>query len=372
VVPDRSASAAGEVVEDTIDGKIIVRNGESGLWGPEERWTLHEDWRIGVVEGATDYSFENITNVGIGPHGQIALIDFQAQHVKVFDPTGELLQILGGPGRGPGEFDGPLALAWDSRDRLWVVDGWNQRYSVFDSTGILTETIPRRIKPSSFRQKMVFSGTGTFLDETNRTTDDGSSAVGIVEVDATGAVVDTFPPLVRPSSGALARLIPFPRELNPFTSSLVYAVTGKGTVWYAISDELRLFHRTLGGDTIRVAETRHRSLSLTSSEERLIQQELSKVGLSRSGVPLGQQIVHSIRVLDDGHLLVLVEDKSGQDPHLFDVFDPAGRYLGPLRSGFPIDPRVTPATRGDTLVAVTRDELGVQYIVRATIRRRDS
>jgi hypothetical protein len=101
VVPDRSASAAGEVVEDTIDGKIIVRNGESGLWGPEERWTLHEDWRIGVVEGATDYSFENITNVGIGPHGQIALIDFQAQHVKVFGPTGELLQILGGPGRGP-------------------------------------------------------------------------------------------------------------------------------------------------------------------------------------------------------------------------------------------------------------------------------
>lgn len=367
----QSNISAGKIVEDTIDGKVFVRNDEVGLWGGDGRWTLHEDWRIGTIAGDDRYMFGHITNISTERHGLTAVIDFQAQHLKVFGPTGEFLRILGGPGRGPGEFEGPLAVAWDSQNRLWVVDGWNRRYSVFDSTGSLIETIPRRVTPAVFRQKLIFTEAGTLLDETGLTTADGTSAVGIVEVDTAGAVIDTFPPLIRPDPGALASLIPFPRALNPYTRSSVYAVTKEGMVWHAISNELRLIQRTLAGDTLRVVETSHRNLSLTAADEQVIQTELSRFGLNRSGLPLGRQVLHSIHILDDGHLLVLVEDELGQDPSVFDVFDPGGRYLGPLRSAFSIDPTVAPVSRGDTLVTVSRDEFGVQYLVRATIQRRD-
>ena len=45
----------------------------------------------------------------------------------------------------------------------------------------------------------------------------------------------------------------------------------------------------------------------------------------------------------------------------FDVFDPEGRYLGPLH--VEIGTRPPPRIIGDQLVGVVRDELGVPYVV---------
>lgn len=53
-----------------------------------------------------------------------------------------------------------------------------------------------------------------------------------------------------------------------------------------------------------------------------------------------------------------------------DVFDPRGRYLGRVISGFPLRPsRPAPILRGDRIWAVTEDSLGVQYVVRGRIVR---
>src|SRR5205807_4344707 len=52
-----------------------------------------------------------------------------------FDKTGKLLKVWGKLGTGPGEFDQPHALAFDSKGRLFIGDRNNNRIQVFDQEG---------------------------------------------------------------------------------------------------------------------------------------------------------------------------------------------------------------------------------------------
>jgi sugar lactone lactonase YvrE len=56
-----------------------------------------------------------------------------------FDKTGKFIKEWGKRGTGPGEFDNPHALAWDSKGRLFVADRGNNRIQIFDQEGKLLE-----------------------------------------------------------------------------------------------------------------------------------------------------------------------------------------------------------------------------------------
>ena len=50
----------------------------------------------------------------------------------VYDKAGTFRRIVGKTGTGPGEFDGPHALEFDSQGRLFVGDRTNNRVEIFD------------------------------------------------------------------------------------------------------------------------------------------------------------------------------------------------------------------------------------------------
>ena len=52
-----------------------------------------------------------------------------------FDKTGKFIKAWGKKGMGPGEFDVPHTLAFDSRGRLFVGDRQNNRIQIFDQDG---------------------------------------------------------------------------------------------------------------------------------------------------------------------------------------------------------------------------------------------
>ena len=52
-----------------------------------------------------------------------------------FSKDGEFLKEWGGPGTGPGQFDEPHCLAFDSQGRLFVGDRVNERIQIFDQDG---------------------------------------------------------------------------------------------------------------------------------------------------------------------------------------------------------------------------------------------
>jgi sugar lactone lactonase YvrE len=81
------------------------------------------------------------TDVVVAPNGDIFVSDGHngcncpnARIVK-YSKTGKFIMEIGKKGSGPGELDGPHALAFDSKGRLFVGDRHNNRVEVFDQNG---------------------------------------------------------------------------------------------------------------------------------------------------------------------------------------------------------------------------------------------
>lgn len=68
--------------------------------------------------------------------GQLFVADTQAHDIKVFNDAGELLQVIGRRGTGPGEFNFPTHLAFAGGE-LYVTDTLNNRVQVFGAGGQL-------------------------------------------------------------------------------------------------------------------------------------------------------------------------------------------------------------------------------------------
>ena len=64
-----------------------------------------------------------------------------------------------------------------------------------------------------------------------------------------------------------------------------------------------------------------------------------------------------------------VEDR-WSEPAVFDVFRPDGTFLGTVHAPPEMSPYPAPVFRGDQVWAVTRDELGVQRVVRYRVTLR--
>jgi hypothetical protein len=83
----------------------------------------------------------------IDPAGAICVIDKAYKHVKKFDGTGRLIQTIGAPGTGPGQFVIPWGLSCDASGNLYVLDVAQSRVSIFDKTG-------------NFQRSFIFSSAG--------------------------------------------------------------------------------------------------------------------------------------------------------------------------------------------------------------------
>jgi hypothetical protein len=69
---------------------------------------LVEELRLDPM--AEDFSV--VTNIGVGPRGQIAVLLPQDGQVRLFDSTGARLAAIGRRGSGPGEFQFPARVGW--------------------------------------------------------------------------------------------------------------------------------------------------------------------------------------------------------------------------------------------------------------------
>ena len=114
-----------QVFKLSPDGKVLMTLGKKGVAGP-----------------GTD-EFDAPTDVAIAPNGDIFVADGHtgggtakgnARIVK-FDKDGKFIKTWGKKGMGPGEFDLPHTLAFDSRGRLFVGDRQNNRIQIFDQNG---------------------------------------------------------------------------------------------------------------------------------------------------------------------------------------------------------------------------------------------
>ena len=88
-----------------------------------------------------DVSFDEPTDVAVAKNGDIFVADGHGRQpsdnarIVKFDKSGKFITTWGKKGTGPGDFDCPHTLAFDSRGRLFVGDRQNNRIQIFEQNG---------------------------------------------------------------------------------------------------------------------------------------------------------------------------------------------------------------------------------------------
>jgi hypothetical protein len=163
-------------------------------------------------------------------------------------------------------------------------------------------------------------------------------------------------------------------EPVPFQGSFVWRLSPTGTVWALVSDEYRLFELDPGGDTLSVITKTFTPIRIVNEERDSALDDLKpfiemggKVDPSR--IPSYRPAVRSFFVDDHSDLWVERANPFGRADLRFDLFNPAGQYLGVVDIPFALRMTPVPLIRANVIWAVVTDTLDVQYVLRARIRR---
>ena len=396
------AASRWESTVDTIGDTIRVRTVAGSAWGDTAH--LAPEVSVGVLEGAEEEMFGDIRGIAVGPAGDLYVLDRQVTTVRHFDPNGTYLGSLGREGGGPGELRQPEAMARLPDGRLLVRDPGNGRINVWDSAG---QSLPSWRLPSGGGLHTSYP---IFVDTANNSytplllqsdVDVTEWQWGLAHFTADGTLTDTVsvptwdfePPTVvaRKEGNSSSTSVPFSASAVWTFSPFGYFVGGVSTDY-----RIDLYRRQQPVLRIERAWTPVPVLGAEKSERehRIVENFKRSFGSwhwNGPAIPDAKPPFKNLLVGEDGRIWVMLsqpgyecqseedaakeEERTGR-PQLrycehsaFDVFEPNGRYLGIVRApdDFQIFPR--PVLRGDRVWAVTRDDLGVQRVVRFRVAR---
>lgn len=400
---DADAGSTLEVVRDTVGDTLVVRTLAGSVWNGPAR--LVPEVSIGVLEGEEHFMFGNLRSLAVAPDGTIFVMDAQIPAVRVFDPDGAYRTTLGRHGGGPGEFsqpDGGMAALSDGR--LAVRDPGNGRLQVFGADLEPLATWPV-IRGGFNTSNPLLVGRGdTLLTPVlmDQQADVSEWRTGLQRVDpATGAVVDTLPV---PDTGYEAPRLEARRvteggqsvSINsvPFSPTESWAYHPDGFFVHGISTAYRI--TLLRPDAPLRVERAAEAVPVAPGErsEAEAQSTRNMRGTDPNwrwngpAIPGEKPPYQGFWVGRDGRLWVRVAQAGveGEDPDYdptdpedvpdrwsepiaFDVFEADGTYLGRVDAPADLSLYPTPIFEGERVWAVTRDDLGVQRVVRFRVER---
>lgn len=381
---------------DTVGDTIVVRTVTGSAWRGT-RWLVPKV-TFGTLEGEDAYMFGDISSLAAGPDGSIYLVDSQVPVIRQYAPDGTFIRDIGREGGGPGEYQRPESLRTLSDGRIVVRDPANVRNSVYSASG---EFLAAWILPSgggwSTSDQMV-------IDREDRVVSSiiANSGTGPTEWkyamarSADGPGADT---LMAPTWDFESWVVTGESENSRSMTSVPY---GPSSYWdYSplgyfvggLNTEYRIDLLRQDAPVLRIekdwlpvpvnaADAAERRRSIEDRFRRRFP------GWSWNGpdVPDFKPAFRSILVAEDGRIWVLlhnesyehitreeaaeIEDSGGAWPNRFretvsfDVFEPDGRYLGRVQTQRDFQTYPEPFIRGDTVWAVTADELEVQRVNR--------
>jgi DNA-binding beta-propeller fold protein YncE len=126
----------------TLEGKLLMTLGKKDQ--PSDTgfsWVTETGERRPFMDALMSVKrsgppFNGPTHIALSASGEIYVTDgYGNARVHKFSPDGKLLLSWGEPGKGPGQFIVPHAIAVDKRGRVLVADRHNNRIQVFDAKG---------------------------------------------------------------------------------------------------------------------------------------------------------------------------------------------------------------------------------------------
>lgn len=359
---------------------MLVSNADRSIYGPDGL-RLVEELRIGSIGDDGPDVFGDVFSLAVDRNGTIYVADWGAEEVRVFDRTGGFLRRFARQGDGPGEFSwaGPVGIAWQPPGRLWVVDV--PELALLDSAGAPLGTPFRGLDFANVTPRTDTSGFAYAQRTDIRLEAEARDRGGLVntpvahyaekyalspekEVVAAGRLHLgdwTWRDKVVDHGGGLHE-----RRTLPLQPDLVWTATPGGGVWAADRSEYRLHELTFAGDTVRTMELRRDRAPLESPERDSVAE---RFGFEPGDLPAYRPAMDRVDAGPDG--LLWVRNALPDGGYAWDVFDPCGRYLGPVVPETRLDGSPVVAAEGGVLLGVAKDDMDLEFVVRLALRSRD-
>jgi hypothetical protein len=397
---ESGASSPGEwrATVDTVGDTITVRTLSGSVWG--DTATLVAEVTIGTLDGADEYLIGDPVAIAVGGDGVVYMLDRQVPVVRAYAPDGTWLRDLGREGGGPGEFRQPNGLAVLPDGRILVRDRGNVRIDVFGPGG---EHLTEWPVMSRFGTRRRF-----YTDTAGNSYVTSLAEVGLppwqwtyilLRYSSDGDALDTIPAptwdhefariTATDERSTNASPVPFTAVAAWTFSSLGYMVGGLSTDYridlYRVDAPVLRIEREWTPVPVKADEAEERRRAITTRLRR----QYSGWRWNGPPVPESKPPFRDMFTSWEGNIWVLLsqegrptmseaeareeEQLTGEmpirfeEPAAFDVFAPDGRFLGHVKVPESFQIRPEPIVRGDTVWAVTRDELDVASVVRFRI-----
>jgi hypothetical protein len=337
-------------------------------------------------ENSPGGSFHQIRGVKALPAGNFLVLDGGNHELRLFDGRGQLLATAGRPGRGPGEFAGPVLVPSVSDDSVLIFDQYNLRFQIFsaDLQGNRTQRVEnwglgRRaphgaVGVRTVRERRLFNGGS--LESTMYTEgpiEETREFYWYHPVTGVKKDLDSFSAVrMYVDRYGLGPLIPFaPDPVGSVGADFAVITDGRTYEIRQFDPEGRL-RRILRIDadpdpvTPKILEAKIRAEIANLSESS---QRRDRVRYAQQPVPEMQPAFRSLIVDDVGWLWAQVYQWDSQEPRRWVLFDPEGRAHGTVQTPSSLDVHII--TR-EHVFGVSRDGFDVQHIHRHRLRRAGS
>lgn len=107
----------GSIAE--VDGVTVVKNPREPMYG-EDVFSLEEELSIGEAIGREEYMFSEVQSIAVDDEEKIYVLDYEENHVKIFNKNGVFVKQFGRQGQGPGEFYLPRNVIITNQDEILV------------------------------------------------------------------------------------------------------------------------------------------------------------------------------------------------------------------------------------------------------------
>ena len=372
-------------IRETLpSGAVLVTNTPSA--DPSPTLKLVEELRVGTLEGGRPDSFGALKGLVTLPGGGFAVLESQAQEIRVFGADGSHVATHGPPGGG--------ARRIRRRDRAdagspgaHLGSGSARRAHVGLRSG---RGVPGVLSFHILVRGFIWDGTMTDRGHILKPSMSGDDYSGLMlrVYDSTMTQIDSiflveedeqeeYDP--EDSPGAFYFETPgggFGLRGIPYYPGGTFHIDRNGERWTAeVADPgYRMEKSVPGGDTTLIVITARPPVPVTAAERdsviNQIRESLQASGVTTemdwSRIPEVKPSVETIFTSAEGNIWVTIPNLSGGTD--YDVLSSDGSYLGTVAAGtLGVYRWLPPVVVGDTFLAVVTDELEVPYVVRARI-----
>jgi len=367
---EREPDAVIEV--DSAGVRIVESRAPAWLSGTEWRVNPAPVFRLGDAGDDPSSSFFRILDVALLAGGEVIVLDGGTAEVRRYDAAGRHLWSTGGRGDGPGEFRSPRYLGRRD-DGAFLI--WDRALSRVSTIGQNGDRLGTERRSSSDGSPVVAFGLFedgywlVALPVVRRVTEPGTAWTDSVRLGRYDPVLEEEAPLPTVPgqrwlcTGQSMLPVPFsPRSLRAIVGNRVAVASGS-------VPEVSI-HDPAGSLVTRYRIARDR-VPVTESDVEQVIESLVELGQGTAAVwrqwrdemevPAHEPAFDRLLADRDGNLWArrFMADLLTGEPPSWDVFDPAGSWLGVVAT--PGGMTVT-SIRDGLVAGIYRDELGVEYV----------